>query len=360
MPPAVVQYAIQGMPPSLQWPVKTCIYTTATCYVLSIITGNVSQVDRIWTFMPTIYTAYFALLPLWPRESPLPLFPFTPKGVHLSIATHWNPRTLLMFALQFVWMCRLSYNTWRRGLFSLHEEDYRWAILRRKVPSWLFQVVNLTFIAIIQNIILFVLAIPTYIAVFQEPTCLSTSDYVLGALSLTDLALEFVADNQQYSFQTYKHTGVVETNPWPGANIKWTPAEVKRGFVTRGLWAWSRHPNFLCEQSFWVLMTLFPILAPESPAFEARGSTPWTSLLPLTPALVLCMLFFSSTLFTESISYTKYPKAYGAYQQRVAMFVPFLTPVWGFFLQLQGKKADVDALLFGHDVKLVEEKTKID
>ncbi|GJE96205.1 DUF1295-domain-containing protein [Phanerochaete sordida] len=360
MPPAVVQQIIQGIPPSLQWPVKTCIYTTATCYVLSVVTGNVSQVDRIWTFMPTLYTAYFALLPLWPRESPMPLWPFTPQDVNSSIATQWNPRALLMFGLQFLWMCRLSYNTWRRGLFNLHDEDYRWAILRRKVPVWFFHVVNFTFIAIIQNIILFLLAVPTYIAVFEEPTSLGTSDYILGTLALVDLVLEFVADNQQYSFQTYKHTGIIETNEWPGANIQWTPADAKRGFVTRGLWAWSRHPNFLCEQSFWILMTLFPLLAPESPVFEHHVGAPWSSLLPLTPALVLCTLFFSSTIFTESISLSKYPKAYAAYQQRVAMFVPFLTPFWGLLLQLQGKKAEVDALLFGHDVKLVEEKTKAD
>ncbi len=64
-------------------------------------------------------------------------------------------------------MLRLSYNTWRRGLFKLcvfpsalcphpylvmlnfvhsNDEDYRWAILRNKLPTWLFQVVNLTFI----------------------------------------------------------------------------------------------------------------------------------------------------------------------------------------------------------------------
>lgn len=100
MPPAVVQQVLAEIPPSLQWPVKTCIYTTATCYVLSVVTGNLSQVDRIWTFMPTIYTAYFALLPLWPRVSPLPLFPFTPGTVNDDIATNWNSRALLMFALQ--------------------------------------------------------------------------------------------------------------------------------------------------------------------------------------------------------------------------------------------------------------------
>lgn len=142
-------------------------------------------------------------------------------------------------------------------------------MLRKRLPAWFLQVVNLTFIgqfssffscaelnkatlAIIQNIILFLLAVPTYIAVFQEPAGLSTSDYILGALALVDLALEFTADNQQYSFQTFKHSGLIQKDEWPGANIQWTPTDAKRGFITKGLWAWSRHPNFLCEQTFWV------------------------------------------------------------------------------------------------------------
>lgn len=103
-------------------------------------------------------------------------------------------------------------------------------------------------------------------------------------------------------------------------------------------------------------MTLFPVLAPESPALTSAKDTNFTSLLPLTPALVLCTLFFSSTLFTESISRSKYPKGYRAYQQRVAMFVPFLTPVWGLLLQLQGKKEQVDAMLFGNDTRFIEDK----
>ena len=97
-----------------------------------------------------------------------------------------------------------------------------------------------------------------------------------------------------------------------------------------------------------IIITFFPILAPESPAITNKD-TAWSALLPLAPALVLCTLFFSSTLFTESISLSKYPEGYKAYQERVAMFVPFLTPVWGLWLQLQGKKGKIDKMLFGED-----------
>ncbi|KAI0671935.1 DUF1295-domain-containing protein [Trametes maxima] len=345
---------LRGIPPTFQWPVKFAFYNALAAWILSLVTGNVSQVDRVWTFLPTIYTAYFALLPLWPNKPHGFFWPYVPETAHPDLVANYSPRALLMFGLVFIWMCRLSYNTWRRGLFNLSDEDYRWAIVRQKVPTWLFQLFNLVFIAFIQNIILFLLGVPTQLAAVQQPSELGTSDYILATLALVDIAAEFVSDNQQYSFQTYKRTGVHEQNEWPGARIRWTPADAKRGFLTRGLWAWSRHPNFFCEQSFWVIINLFPLLAPESPRLQSLPVSSITPIWPLLPSIILCGLFFSSTRFTESISLSKYPEGYRAYQQRVSMFVPFLTPVWGLLLKIQGKKEKVDRLVYGQDV--VEEK----
>jgi len=84
---------------------------------------------------------------------------------------------------------------------------------------------------------------------------LGLSDYVLAALSLGFIALEFVSDNQQQAYQTWKRTNAVKVDPsyaWPGARLAFTEGDRQRGFITRGLWAWSRHPNFISEQSFWV------------------------------------------------------------------------------------------------------------
>ena len=144
-------------------------------------------------------------------------------------------------------------------------EDYRWAALRTQLPPWLFQVTNLTFIAATQNFLLLLLGLPTYLAsVFQPHTPLVTSDYVLSAIALTILALEFTSDNQQFAFHAYKHAYLAKEKgdanakaydpkeQWPGAQLNWTSSDAKRGFVTRGLWRYSRHPNFACEQSFWV------------------------------------------------------------------------------------------------------------
>jgi hypothetical protein len=74
---------------------------TFLTYVASITTCNVSQVDRVWTFLPTIYTAYWALLPLWPPESEESrryLVPSVPQqAAHL--ARDFSTHALLMLGL---------------------------------------------------------------------------------------------------------------------------------------------------------------------------------------------------------------------------------------------------------------------
>jgi steroid 5-alpha reductase family enzyme len=100
-----------GIPPTFKYPLKFCLATTATVYVLSLVTGNVSQVDRVWTFLPTIYTAYFALLPLWPRGAVLPLWPYTPIDVPSYMRDEYSPRALLMLSLVVSVLLIVVFNT---------------------------------------------------------------------------------------------------------------------------------------------------------------------------------------------------------------------------------------------------------
>ncbi|KAH6909059.1 integral membrane protein [Coprinopsis sp. MPI-PUGE-AT-0042] len=265
------------VPASLDWPAQFCAATMFFTWVASLVTGNVSQVDRLWTFLPTIYSGYYALLPMFPNEQSTFLAPYSPKSMGWANVATYSPRAVLMFGLIFIWMCRLSYNTWRRGLFNPADEDYRWAILRTKIPGVLFQVFNLGFIVIIQNLLLLWLGLPTRTAAILQPhTELTTSDYALGGLALVVLALEFTADNQQYAFHAYKHAVQAQEagkkaplyraeQHWIGSKLDWKPEDAKRGFVSRGLWRYSRHPNFLCEQTFWWIITLFPLVAPYPP-----------------------------------------------------------------------------------------------
>ena len=91
---------------AFSWPLQLCAFSTVGTYVASVITSNVSQVDRLWTFLPTIYTAYFALLPLWPRSvQPFPLAPYVPDEL-LAASENFSPRAVLMLSVIVTWMFR--------------------------------------------------------------------------------------------------------------------------------------------------------------------------------------------------------------------------------------------------------------
>ena len=234
-------------------------------------------------------------------------------------------------------------------------------------------------------------------SILQPHEPLSTSDFALAALALALLAIEFTADNQQYAYQSYKHAllakekGTKSVEPydekihWLGARLAWTPADARRGFVTRGLWAYSRHPNFFCEQAFWVCfisfygtqliaaqwtINLFPLLALPPPSvphihptqlahaffnpglFKPLVVSLFPDILYILPAASLSLLFYSSTIFTESISKSKYPQAYAAYQKRVSMFDPSKT-LWKAIVhrlfRSEPERKKIDDLVWGDE-----------
>jgi hypothetical protein len=111
------------------------------------------------------------------------------------------------------------------------------------------------------------------------PYGLDATDVILTVLTLLTIYTQFMADNQQYHFQTYKqHVKKSQSQDDINVNIPrnvttykqgpfditWTPKDAQRGFITKGLWAWSRHPNFACEMTFWALQGLFPLLSASS------------------------------------------------------------------------------------------------
>lgn len=119
-------------------------------------------------------------------------------------------------------------------------------------------------------------------------TPLNLLDLLAAALCAGALVFEATADQQQWVFQEAKHAKLRAGKRLTGAQAK--------GFLTTGLWRYSRHPNFFAEQSLWWSMALF--------AFAAGGGRPsWA----LGGAALLSLLFHGSTNMTERITAAKYP-----------------------------------------------------
>lgn len=149
----------------------------------------------------------------------------------------------------------------------------------------------------------------------------TTADTLASYAVVVLLALETLADQQQWTFQTakasYRFTGIIP------ARSEFSKEDLERGFVVTGLWSFSRHPNFLCEQAIWVTVYQWSCLATDS-VYNWSG----------VGAAAYLALFAASTRFTENISVRKYDE-YREYQARVNRFVP----AWGAFIGLSEPEA---------------------
>jgi steroid 5-alpha reductase family enzyme len=139
----------------------------AYSFIWSIVGNNCSKVDQIWSITPVMFSWHFYLHYV--------------HNPYLEGAGGSHPRLLLLCLLVTCWGVRLTYNFWRRGgygNFFVHEEDYRWPILRKQMHPVTFFFFNATFIATYQNVLLFLLAFPAYLVMLSEPAPLGVGEGV--------------------------------------------------------------------------------------------------------------------------------------------------------------------------------------
>lgn len=247
----------------------------ALCWGLSIATDEYSWVDRLWSLAPVGYALHFA-----------------------ARAEFGDARLNLIAALVTLWGVRLTYNYARKGGYGRGGEDYRWAEVRERIGKVGFQAMNATFIAPFQNVLLLFIVVPAYVAYLQPHSPLGAIDFGAAAAFLVFFAFETIADEQQWRFQTEKSARKQRGD---------TPAEQ---FITTGLFRYSRHPNFFCEQAMWWSVYAFSVAA-------GAGLLNWS----IAGALCLSALFQGSTWLTERISARKYPD-YAEYQARTGRLFP--------------------------------------
>lgn len=87
-------------------------------------------------------------------------------------------------------------------------------------------------------------------------------------------------------------------------------------------------PNLPLQSELPPLKTILVALASpdlHKPLVDSLKASLLPAVFYLIPGIALSALFFSSTIYTESITKSKYTTAYDAYQRRVAMFSPAKT-----------------------------------
>jgi steroid 5-alpha reductase family enzyme len=191
---------LMGGAPPLLVILAADLAATAVVFFFSLSTNNSSVYDPYWSVVPPVITLYWAMRPE-------------------DIA---NPeRQIIVGGLVLAWAVRLTFN-WVRRWEGLGWEDWRYTDFR---AQWgrLYWPGSFFGIHLVPTLIVYLSCLPLW-----------------PAMAGGAIWLETVADRQLHRFLA-------------------TPG--RRGTLATGVWAWSRHPNYLGEVLFWWGLWLFGVAA---------------------------------------------------------------------------------------------------
>ncbi|OWZ65605.1 hypothetical protein AYX15_02951 [Cryptococcus neoformans] len=379
--PTISNYVISPTTSPLHPPLIFTLASIPVFYLLGLVTGKVSWVDKAWPLYPPVISAM--------------LFGWVLVNHAGGVYAHNIPRIVLMFGLQLIWSFRLFSHAVKRGFYNPKSEDYRYTVFRKLVPRWAFALVHAFVIASAQPILLMTLCLPLYAALVSPPApeqtdgwqtltfgsisrllpshlrkaasphtpILNMSDYTMTMVSLLVIYTEYQADKKMYQFQQSKHDkisslpkeqlihpsvpqsdetrplvqeeGLPKPSPYPASHHP--------GFPTQGMWRFSRHPNFAAEQLFWVSQAMFAGLSGKDSGLSGKG---WWAGCVFGPCFALSLLFLSSTTLTEWITGRKYP-AFKSYKEIVGQFLPQETLFKWIWTKITGSRERLYQAVYG-------------
>ncbi|MDZ4270029.1 MAG: DUF1295 domain-containing protein [Mycobacterium sp.] len=242
------------------------ILATLVVFAFSRAHHNSSFYDAYWSVVPPLLLLYW-----WAQSSDV---------------EPW--RCWLLAVLVVAWAVRLTGN-WVYAFPGLHHEDWRYPMFRERAGRFEF-VADLVAIHLIPTLQVFLGMLPVYVAVTTPGAGMAWLTVVAFVIGMAAVALEFVADTQMHRFVKDRRPGEV---------------------MDRGLWSWSRHPNYFGEFGFWFALALFGVAASPADAW-------W---LFIGAAAMLAMFLGASIPMMETRSLERRPD-YQAVIDRVPRFVP--------------------------------------
>lgn len=180
------------------------VVATIIIWIASIFLKNTSLYDPYWSLTPWAIATYL-----------------------LIITKVSNAYTFILYIVFSIWSWRLTIN-WMITFDDLKWEDWRYKEYRAKYPFYLYEPLNLVGFMMMPTTLVYFGLLPLLIIIVNGATALS----IIGsAIVLLGTLLEFFADHDM-------HTFLRETK--------------ERKVCNKGLWAYSRHPNYLGENLIWI------------------------------------------------------------------------------------------------------------
>jgi steroid 5-alpha reductase family enzyme len=207
------------------------------------------------------------------------------------------PRRLLLAAIAGLWAFRLAWDLYRDRVANGTPEEGRYVYLRNHWGENASRYFLFFFLG--QGVLNIVLAAPFLITAFSTGPLAGWREWAPVGLWLLAVGGESLADTQLKAFKA-------------------DPAG-KGKTCRRGLWNFSRHPNYFCE---WLIWCAYAWLA--SAAVFAGGAILPALFAWISPAIILFLLLKVSGIPpTEKQALRSRGAEYARYQSEVSAFFPW-------------------------------------
>ncbi|WP_262851063.1 DUF1295 domain-containing protein [Mumia quercus] len=247
---------------ALPWTALGVVAVLAVTYVSAKIAGKHAVIDVAWGLLfCAVAVVAFAL-----------------SAGHGDDARRW-----LLLVLVLVWGLRLAVHIGRRSRGSGEDPRYEEFLRDRGELGIVAAVYGL------QGVLAWVISAPVQVGMFLEGP-LGVLAYVGVVVWLVGIVFEAVGD-------------------WQLDRYKAQPKESRPPVMDRGLWAWTRHPNYFGDACVWV--GLFLVAADRWPG----------ALTVFAPAIMIYLLAFGSGKRVLERRMSQRP-AYREYMRRTSGFVP--------------------------------------
>lgn len=258
------------------WGLAVAAAVAFATWLASLRLRDVSLVDRVWSWM--IVAPAFVYATLLPDRAA--------DGARLG-----------MLAIGAAWALRLSAYVWWRN--RGHGEDRRYRAIRERHGAG-FPRDSLVTVFGLQAVLAWVVSTPFLAAFTSAPG----SGRGVGAgvaagavLAVAGVVLEAVADAQMARFRRRRREQPDEAD----------------AVMDRGLWRWSRHPNYFGEACVWWGLWAMAI-------GSAGAGAAWSVMSPLLMTVLL--LRVSGVALLERDLLSRRP-AYRDYVERTSAFIPW-------------------------------------
>ncbi len=202
---------------------------TVATFIFSVLLKNASVYDPYWSVQPPVILIAFAI------------------GRHLTVLG------ILLLCVVSCWAIRLTAN-WAYTFGNLTHQDWRYTMLKEKTGG-LYPIVNFVGIHLVPTLVVYGCILPAVYAVIKG-IAVNVGSILFLCLSFGAVIIQGVADVQMHLFRK-RRDGT---------------------FIRRGLWKYSRHPNYLGEILMWWGVALAVVCADPSAWYLVAGALANTAL----------------------------------------------------------------------------------